>query len=291
MPDEDRLHARAIARQLLEPAAQLLHRRVEHARHGAELVARRSRTAARVRSPARVARARRRRSPARGGRAAPTTATPASSATGTAAAERERASRCRTRRELRVDVGQRQRHADVARPRDAMRRHGDVQHVGRRPSCCSARRCRRRRSRAGGDLRAAAAWFSSAASCSRRRASSRRRTRPSAATSVTRPSTNCAEPIGFVVERRAVERRRSRESSSAMRRAWSVRRRSMTRAPAPRSCHDSDAPSRSASDTPPRQRRRRRPWCGIALRASTEPRAGSRSTSIRPRACNRTASR
>ena len=36
---EDRFHARAIARQLLEPAAELLDRRIEHPRHRAELVA------------------------------------------------------------------------------------------------------------------------------------------------------------------------------------------------------------------------------------------------------------
>ena len=35
---EDRLHARAIARLLAEPAADLLHRVVQRARHGAELV-------------------------------------------------------------------------------------------------------------------------------------------------------------------------------------------------------------------------------------------------------------
>ena len=41
-------------------------------------------------------------------------------------------------RQLRVDVGQRQRQAHVAD--DGMRRaHGDVQHVGARRSCCSAR--------------------------------------------------------------------------------------------------------------------------------------------------------
>ena len=38
-PGEDGLHVRAIARELLEAAPEILHRRIEHARHRAELVA------------------------------------------------------------------------------------------------------------------------------------------------------------------------------------------------------------------------------------------------------------
>ena len=119
MPGEDRFHPRAVARQLLEPAAQLLHRRVEHARHGAELVARRSRRSAASRSPspyrratAAIACTRRLRSAEKSH--ASTTATGAASANADQRAAPDAP-------QLLRDGGQRQRHADVRDLRDARR--------------------------------------------------------------------------------------------------------------------------------------------------------------------------
>ena len=125
---EDRFHARAIARELLEPAPEFLHGLVERARDGAELVGAvvvdRAREVAGANSARRLAAialtrrdSERREEPAtRAARAESTTASAASVARTTAAAARRRRSAARP---------------DGRTRRSRMRcTDGDVQHVG-----------------------------------------------------------------------------------------------------------------------------------------------------------------